>query len=148
MSPDMPEAVQRDYEEAAAVASASPRAAAALLRMCIEGLCKEVAGKPKFDAAIAELVRRGIPVEIQLAMDVVRANGNEVMQAGRRYGDDDHATVSILFRLANSIVTWAITEKNQLRELYEKIPQEKREHLERCCHVNSGMTARRVDWLT
>lgn len=127
MSPDMPQSVRRDYEEAAAIASDSPRAAAALLRMCIEGLCKEISGKPKFDAAMDELARRGIPEEIETAMDVIRMNGNEVMHAGRLYGQDDAGTVSMLFRLANVIVTWAITDRKMLQSLYTDIPADKRE---------------------
>jgi Domain of unknown function (DUF4145) len=130
MSPDMPAELQREYEEAAGVAPVSPRAAAALLRMCVEGLCKTISGKDRFEDAIDELQKKGLPPEIQLAMDVIRQSGNEVMHAGRLYGEDDQQTVSILFRLANSIVTWAITEKRQMLELYEQIPEEKRKALE------------------
>ena len=64
-------------------------------------------------------------------MDVVRTNGNEALQAGRLYGDDDAATVSLLFRLVRSIVAWAITEQRVLQELYQQIPPEKREHIEK-----------------
>jgi hypothetical protein len=131
MSPDMPEGVRKDYEEAAAIASESPRAAAALLRMCIEGLCKDIAEKPKFDIALDELARRGIPEEIQTAIDVIRMNGNEVMHAGRLYGTDDAGTVAMLFKLANVIVTWAITDRKLLRDLYTQIPETKRESVEK-----------------
>lgn len=130
MSPDMPPDLQRDYEEAAAIASASPRAAAALLRMCIEGLCKKITGAETFDKAIATLQQQHIPPEIQLAMDVIRQNGNEVLHAGQLYGDDDASTVAMLFRLVNTVVTWAITEKRELQELYNQIPEAKRKHLE------------------
>lgn len=57
---DMPEELQADFEEARAVAPHSPRAAAALLRMCVENLCKKLTDKTKFDAAIAELEAQGI----------------------------------------------------------------------------------------
>lgn len=130
MSPDMPPELQKDYEEAAAVAAASPRAAAALLRMCIEGLCKKLTGASSFEDAISQLVKQGMPSEIQLALDIIRQNGNEVMHAGQLYGDDDNATVVMLFKLVNSAVAWAITEKRQLRDLYNQIPEEKRQKLE------------------
>ena len=130
MSPDMPAEFQKDYEEATAVAHASPRAAAALLRMCVEGLCKSITGEGRFENAIEALQKQGLPEEIQMAMDVIRLNGNQVMHAGQLYGEDDQHTVSMLFRLANSIVAWAITEKRQLRALYEQLPEEKRKHLE------------------
>ncbi len=127
---DMPKELQKDFEEARAVAPHSPRAAAALLRMCVENLCKKLTGKKKFDAAMAELERQGIPSKISMAMDVVRSNGNEVLHAGRLYGEDDDANVATLFGLVASIVNWAITEKNQLAELYLQIPQDKRKHIE------------------
>lgn len=95
--------------------------------MCVEALCKEISGKSKFDAAMNELARRGIPEEIEAAMDVIRWNGNEVMHAGRLYGQDDAGTVSMLFRLANGIVTWAITDQKRLQALYNEIPADKRE---------------------
>lgn len=128
---DLPSSVQIDYEEAQAIASTSPRGAAALLRMCVENLCKSVTGKGSFDAAIGELERSGLPPAISTAMDVVRSNGNEALHAGRLYGNDDAGTVTLLFRLVRSIVSWSITEKRELDDLYQQIPPEKREHIEK-----------------
>ncbi|MER9373658.1 DUF4145 domain-containing protein [Mesorhizobium sp. M0491] len=122
---DLPPQLQKDFEEAAAVADASPRAAAALLRMCIEGLCKFVTQKDNFDDAVHELEKQGVPKQITVAMDVVRMTGNEVLHAARLYGSDDPGTVAILFRLANSIVQWAITEQKQLQELVTQIGPER-----------------------
>ncbi|ESZ51000.1 DUF4145 domain-containing protein [Mesorhizobium sp. RSR565B] len=122
---DLPAEVRKDFEEAAAIASASPRAAAALLRMCIEGLCKTVAGKDTFEDAIVELERQGIPTPVTVAMDVVRLTGNEALHGGRLYGSDDAKTVSTLFRLASLIVSWAITERKELQELVLNIGPEK-----------------------
>ncbi|MER8406979.1 DUF4145 domain-containing protein [Mesorhizobium sp. M1307] len=127
---DLPAEVRKDFEEAATIAGASPRAAAALLRMCIEGLCKSVTGEAKFEDAIAELEQQGIPTPITLAMDVVRLTGNEVLHAGKLYGSDDAKTVAILFRLARLIVNWAITEKRDLQELVATIPPEKLARIE------------------
>lgn len=122
---NLPAEVRKDFEEAATIAGTSPRAAAALLRMCIEGLCKKVADKEKFEDAIAELERQGIPKPITVAMDVVRMTGNEVLHSGTLYGSDDAKTVATLFRLASLIVTWAITEKKELQELISSIGPEK-----------------------
>jgi hypothetical protein len=126
---DLPPELQRDFEEAASIAAASPRASAALLRMCVEGLCKTITGKDKFESAIEVLEQQGIPDEIIIAMDVVRLTGNEALHAGKLYGSDDGKTVAILFRLASLIVNWAITEKAALKDLIDKIPPEKLEHI-------------------
>lgn len=126
---DMPPEVQRDFEEAASIAAASPRASAALLRMCIEGLCKTITGKDDFYAAVTELEEQGIPDEIVVAMDVVRLTGNEALHAGKLYGSDDEKTVGILFRLAGLIVNWAITERTALKDLIDKIPPGKLEKI-------------------
>lgn len=128
---DLPAEVRKDFEEAAAVAGASPRAAAALLRMCIEGLCKKVADKPKFEDAILELEQQGIPKPITVAMDVVRLTGNEALHGGTLYGSDDAKTVATLFRLASLIVSWAITEKKELQELVSSIGPEKFARIEK-----------------
>ena len=62
-----------DFEEAAAVLNKSPRAAAALIRICIQNmmpLLKET-GK-SLDENISSLVRKGLEAEIQQAMDVLQ----------------------------------------------------------------------------
>ena len=56
---DLPPDIRRDYEEASAILDASPRGAAALLRLSMEKLCKELGEKGKdIDDDIASLVRR------------------------------------------------------------------------------------------
>jgi hypothetical protein len=51
---DLPDYVRLDYEEAGTILQLSPRGAAALLRLAIQKLCKELGGKGKnIDADIA-----------------------------------------------------------------------------------------------
>src|ERR1700736_2701526 len=67
------EEVSEDFEEAAAVLNKSPRAAAALIRICIQNmmpLLKETG--QNLDERVASLVRKGLEVEIQQAMEVLQ----------------------------------------------------------------------------
>jgi hypothetical protein len=67
------EEASEDFEEAAAILNKSPRGAAALIRICIQNmmpLMKET-GK-NLDENISSLVRKGVEVEIQQAMDVLQ----------------------------------------------------------------------------
>src|SRR3984893_16056996 len=71
--PDDVDESSEDFEEAAAVLNKSPRAAAALIRICIQNmmpLLKETG--QNLDERVASLLRKGLEVEIQQAMDVLQ----------------------------------------------------------------------------
>src|SRR5208282_5828554 len=73
---DIPEEAKIDFEEARGILSASHRGAAALLRLCIQKLCNGLLGKEMdINSAIAELVKKGLRVEVQQALDSVRVIG-------------------------------------------------------------------------
>lgn len=77
-NPDLPADVRMDYDEAGRIVHLSPRGAAALLRLAIQKLCKELGEKGKhIDTDIAELVKKGLDVRIQRALNIVRVIGNE-----------------------------------------------------------------------
>jgi hypothetical protein len=67
------EEVSEDFEEAAAILNKFPRGAAALTRVCIQNMMPllEQTGK-NLDENISSLVRKGLEVEIQQAMDVLQ----------------------------------------------------------------------------
>ena len=70
---DLSADVLRDYKEAQSIVALSPRGAAALLRLAIQKLCKELGeeGK-KIDADIASLVKKGLNPLVQKSLDIVR----------------------------------------------------------------------------
>jgi hypothetical protein len=67
------EEVSEDFEEAAAILSKFPRGAAALTRVCIQNMMPLLKENAKnLDENISSLVRKGLEVEIQQAMDVLQ----------------------------------------------------------------------------
>lgn len=129
---DMPEDIKADYEEANTIANASPRGAAALLRLAIQKLCKHL-GKPgkNINQDIAALVADGLPPKVQQALDSVRVIGNESVHPGTLDLRDDPITTAQLFRLTNFIVQKMISEPKEIDGIYSNLPESKREEIER-----------------
>lgn len=125
-NPDLPEDCHQDYMEARAIEVQSPRAAAALLRLIIQKLCKHF-GEPGKDinTDIGSLVQKGLPKQLQEALDVVRVVGNEAVHPGEVNLDDNPEIVSALFRLVNLIVEKMISEPKQYSDLYQSLPTKK-----------------------
>lgn len=121
---DMPDTVRQDYEEARQIASISPRAAAALLRLCIEKLCIALnAEGTNINAQIAYLVRQGLPPRIAQAMDVVRVTGNNAVHPGQMDDEDISGVSATLFTLVNIIVEDRITRPQMVDDIYASLPQ-------------------------
>lgn len=122
-NPDMPEEVLRDYNEASAILDISPRGAAALARLAIQKLCMHL-GQPgkRLDDDIAALVKSGIDVRVQQALDAVRIIGNNAVHPGQIDLRDDRAMAETLFKLLNIIVEKLITEPQRVNEIYDSLP--------------------------
>ena len=123
-NPDLPADIHDDYLEALGIADRSPRGAAALLRLCIQKLCKQL-GEPgdNINADIASLVKKGLSARVQRALDVVRVVGNNAVHPGRIDLKDDRETVASLFNLMNLIAQTMISEPKAEQEMYDKLPQ-------------------------
>ncbi len=131
-NPDLPTAVADDYREAGTILGLSPRGAAALLRLAIQKLCVELGEKGKnIDDDIARLVRKGLSPLVQQALDAVRVIGNEAVHPGTLDLKDDTETASKLFDLVNIITEQMITTPKHVAELYAKLPQHKRDAIEK-----------------
>lgn len=129
---DMPRDVREDYEEASHILSRSPRGATALLRLSIEKLCKhlDVSGQGLNDK-IATLVRNGLPVKLQQALDTVRVVGNNAVHPGQMDLNDDRETAETLFDPVNLIVDSMISQPKRVSALFDKLPQNIREGIKR-----------------
>ena len=116
---DMPNDVKEIYGEAAAVANKSPRAAAALLRLALQELCKELDSPSKnLHEQINHLVKsQKLPSIVIEAMDVVRLVGNDAVHPDRVGVDieSDSGVVPALFRFINLITEKAISEPNRMK---------------------------------
>jgi hypothetical protein len=130
-NPDLPENCRDDYMEARDIFARSPRAAAALLRLVVQKLCKHF-GEPGRDINqdIGRLVDKGLPRTLQQALDTVRVIGNEAVHPGELDLNDSPEAVAALFKLVNLIVEKMITEPKQIAELYQTIPEKKLQGIE------------------
>lgn len=110
-NPDLPNEIAVDFEEARNVAPRSSRAAAALLRLCVQKLCIHL-GEPgdNINSDIANLVGKGLPAKIQQALDIVRVIGNNAVHPGQIDLRDDSETAYQLFNLVNLIADVMITQ--------------------------------------
>lgn len=131
-NPDLPPEILIDYEEARKIADDSPRGAAALLRLSVQKLCKHL-GEPGKDinTDIGSLVKKGLSITIQKALDTVRVVGNDAVHPGMMDLRDDNETVNSLFSLVNLIADRMITEPKKVSELYNKLPESKRTGIEK-----------------
>jgi len=129
---DMPENIKEDFLEARNIVNASPRAAAALLRLALQKLMIHLGEKGEnLNEDIANLVKRGLPAKIQKALDAVRVIGNNAVHPGKIDLKDDVETATALFELLNMIVEVMITQPKRINEIYSKIPESTRKAIER-----------------
>jgi hypothetical protein len=128
---DLPESVKVLYLEAAAISAKSPRGAAALLRLAIQVLCKELGGKgDNINTDIALLVGKGLPERVQQAFDIVRVTGNHAVHPGQ-IDVDDPDVVGRLFDLINVIAEYTISMPARIGSIYGELPESAHEQIQK-----------------
>jgi hypothetical protein len=125
---DMPEEVAKDYEEARLVFIQSPRAAAALLRLALQKLCKHL-GEPgsHIDTDIRSLAKRPeFGERLIKAADTLRIAGNNAVHPGEMNEEDIDNITNGLFDLLNLIVHAGISQPKKWDAMYQGLPENPR----------------------
>lgn len=129
---DLGQKIKDDYLEAASIIQKSPRGAAALLRLTIQRLCKQLGEKGKnINTDIGNLVKKGLPIKVQESLDALRVIGNEAVHPGQLDLKDDTQTATALFKLVNFIAEKMITEPKEIDAIYNKIPDSKKKQIKK-----------------
>jgi len=120
---DIPQDIKEDFIEARNIVNFSPRASCALLRLALQKLMPHLKENgDNLNVDIADLVKKGLPVRIQKALDTVRVIGNNAVHPGQIDLKDDVNTAIALFSLLNMIVDDLITKEKEIDEIYGKLP--------------------------
>ena len=122
---DLPDSVEEIYNEASTIATQSPRAACALLRLAIEMLLKELGETGSINEGIKNLVKKGVDPIVQQSLDIVRITGNSAVHPGK-IAFDDTTDVHTLFQFINVIANTLITLPKQTQEIYDNLPEDAR----------------------
>ena len=128
---DMPDEVKKLYRESAQILSISPRAAAALLRLGLQILLGAVGGGGKnINNDIGKIVALGVEPETQRALDILRVFGNNGAHPGAIKLDEDPDLVQKMYGLMNYVADRLISQKNQINELFEGLPEKIKDDIE------------------
>lgn len=129
---DLTDVIKKLYAEAAEVKDISPRSAAALLRLALQELCKQLGEDGKnINDNISNLVRKGLPSRVQKALDSVRIIGNNAVHPGEINVDDNIEIVNKLFGIINFIADQTITREKEINAFYANLPEKSREAVEK-----------------
>lgn len=125
---DMDDQIKADYMEAGAVFSDSPRAAAALLRLALQKLCKQLGEKGEnINEDIKNLVAKGLNPLVQKSLDALRITGNNAVHPGEINLEEEPEKVIKLFELLNFIANKMITEPKEIESFYSALPESARD---------------------
>ena len=136
---DLEEDVKNDYLEAAKIFSDSPRSAAALLRLALQKLCKQLGESGEnLNQDIKKLVSKGLNPLVQKSLDALRITGNNAVHPGEINLQEEPEKVLRLFDLLNFIANKMITEPKEIESLYADLPETSRKAIKKRDENNSG----------
>lgn len=129
---DLSGEIQADYLEAANILNDSPRASAAILRLALQKLCKQLGEKGNnINDDINALVKKGLNSTIQKSLDALRITGNNAVHPGELDLKEDRERVIKLFSLINFIAEKMITEPKAINAFYDGLPEGDREAVDK-----------------
>ncbi|KAA6405505.1 hypothetical protein DPQ22_04145 [Candidatus Tokpelaia sp.] len=123
-NPDMPEECQKLYMEARIIAGQSPRAAAALLRLCVEKFILALGGtEKKLADGIQALIDNGkISQAEQEYLHICRLIGNDAVHPREISLSDSPEIVLPLFRFLNILVQRTISAEKERSNFIAGLP--------------------------
>ncbi len=120
---DMNDEIQQYYREAALIYKDSPRTSAALLRLCVEKLCRQVGEKGNLNQCISNMVKnKGLSKQIQQALDYCRVIGNNALHPGEMKLKKISTKFQVSFLLINDIAYEMLTKPKEMNEKYSSLP--------------------------
>lgn len=127
---DLSDEIKKDYLEAAIIFNDSVRSSAALLRLALQKLCKQLGEKgDNINADIKNLVKKGLNPQIQKSLDILRITGNNAVHPGEIDIEEKPELVLKLFELINFIAEKMISEPKEIEGFYEELPENAKEQI-------------------
>lgn len=121
---DMPEEIKNLYLEARDVYPISKKSSAALLRLALQLLCKDLGEEGKnINTDIANLVKKGLSEIVQKSLDIIRITGNQAVHPGELNLNENEELVESLFGVLNFIIEETYSKERKINELYNKLPE-------------------------
>lgn len=130
--------VRRETEAASHMLDASPRGAAAFLRLATEKLCKELGGSEESaKPEMAPLCQDEVDARVQRVLDAMRIIESNAVPPDHVGVGDTRATAETLSGLVNLICEKMIMEPRHLQALYAKVREGAQNGIEQQAHSNS-----------